>query len=130
MRTPLTFLALALVALGLVACGGSKDKGSGGPTVTVPKGQAVKVTGKEYSFSPSTIVVEGGGPTKIEFTNAGSLAHNLRITKDGQEVGGSPTFQGGETKSATVDLQPGSYEMLCSVGDHAALGMKGNLTVK
>jgi plastocyanin len=131
MRTPSTLLALALVALGLVACGGSKDKGSGGPTVTVPKGQPVKVTGKEYSFDPATIVVEGGGGrTKIEFTNGGSLAHNLRLTKDGQEVGGSPTFQGGETKSATVDLQPGEYEMLCSVGDHASLGMKGKLTVK
>jgi plastocyanin len=67
---------------------------------------------------------------QLEFENAGSLAHNLRLVKDGQEVGGSPTFQGGETKSATVDLQPGTYEMLCTVGDHAQLGMKGKLTVK
>jgi plastocyanin len=131
MRTPSTLLALALVALGLVACGGGDKKGSGGPTVTVQKGQPVKVTGKEYGFDPATVVVEGGGgPTKLEFHNAGSLAHNLRLMKDGQEVGGSPTFQGGETKSATVDLQPGEYEMLCTVGDHADLGMKGKLTVK
>jgi plastocyanin len=130
-RTPSTLLAVALVALGLAACGGGDDNGSGGPTVTVPKGQPVEVSGKEYSFDPETVVVEGGGgPTQIEFHNAGSLAHNLRLTKDGQEVGGSPTFQGGETKSATVDLQPGEYEMLCTVGDHAQLGMKGKLTVK
>jgi plastocyanin len=131
MRTLFTALALTPLTLGLVACGGGDSKGSGGPTVTVPKGQPVHVKGHEYGFDPGTVVVEGGGgPTKIEFENDGSLAHNLRLMKDGQEVGGSPTFQGGETKSATVDLRPGTYEMLCTVGDHAQLGMKGKLTVK
>jgi uncharacterized cupredoxin-like copper-binding protein len=27
-------------------------------------------------------------------------------------------------------LEPGTYEMLCTVGDHAQLGMKGELTVR
>jgi plastocyanin len=130
MRTLFTALALAPLTLGLVACGGGDKKGSGGPTVTVPKGQPVHVKGHEYGFDPATVVVQGAGPTKIEFENTGSLAHNLRLRRDGQEVGGSPTFQGGETKSATVDLQPGEYEMVCTVGDHAQLGMKGKLTVK
>jgi plastocyanin len=131
MRTLLTALALAPAALGLAACGGDDDDGGGGAPVTFQKGQPVHVQGHEYGFDPGTVVVEGGGgPTKIEFENAGSLAHNLRLEKGGEDVGGSPTFQGGETKSASVDLQPGEYTMICTVGDHADLGMKGKLTVK
>jgi uncharacterized cupredoxin-like copper-binding protein len=29
-----------------------------------------------------------------------------------------------------VRLTPGTYEMLCTVGDHAELGMRGELEVK
>ena len=131
MRTLLTALALAPAALGLAACGGDDDGGGGGPAVTFKKGQPVVVKGSEYKFDPGNVVVEGGGGSvKIEFENTGSLAHNLRVFKGGSEVGGSPTFTGGETKSANVSLQPGEYEMVCTVGDHADLGMKGKLTVR
>ena len=131
MRTLLTAVALALPALGLVACGGDDNGGGGGPAVTFKKGQPVKVKGQEYKFDPGNVVVEGGGgPTTIEFENGGSLAHNLRVQKGGADVGGTDTFQGGETKTTSVDLPPGEYEMLCTVGDHAQLGMKGKLTVR
>jgi plastocyanin len=131
MRTLLTALALAPAALGLAACGGDDDGGGGGPAVTFKKGQPVHVKGQEYKFEPGNVVIEGGGgPTTIEFENAGSLAHNLRIEKGSDELGGSPTFQGGETKRFSADLQPGEYTMICTVGDHSQLGMKGKLTVK
>jgi plastocyanin len=130
MRRLLTLPALALVPLSIAACGGGA-KGGGGPTVTVPKGQAVKVAGHEYKFDPANVVVTGGGgPVTIEFKNAGSQAHNLRLQKDGQDVGGTSTFQGGDTESAKVTLTPGTYTMLCSVGNHESLGMKGKLTVR
>ena len=131
MRTLLTALALAPAALGLAACGGDDDGGGGGPAVTFKKGQPVLVKGHEYKFDPGNVVIEGGGgPVTIEFENAGSLAHNLRIERGSDELGGSPTFQGGETKSFSADLAPGEYTMICTVGDHAQLGMKGKLTVK
>lgn len=131
MRTLITVLALALAALGLAACGGDDDDGGGGSAATFQKGQPVKIVGNEYGFEPGDVTIEGGGgPVTIEFENAGSLAHNLRLERDGQDVGGSPTFQGGKTESANVDLQPGEYEMICTVGDHADLGMTGKLTVR
>ena len=131
MRTLLTLLALAPLTLGLTACGGGGDDSGGGPPKTFQKGQTVAVKGSEYKFDPGTVTVEGGGGrVKISLENAGSLAHNLRILKGGDDVGGTPTFTGGETKSADVDLQPGEYEMICTVGDHADLGMKGKLTVR
>ena len=131
MRTLLTALTVALAALALAACGGDDDDGGGGPAVTFQKGQQVKVAGKEYSFDPSNVTIEGGGGSvTFEFDNAGSLAHNLRVERGGADIGGSNTFTGGESESFKVNLQPGSYEMICSVGDHAELGMKGKLTVK
>jgi plastocyanin len=133
MRTLLTSLALVPAAIGLVACGGGGDKGGGGdvPAVTVSRGQPVHVRGFEYRFEPGDVVVQGGGGrVKIEFENAGTLAHNLRIEQGGQDLGGTPTFTRGQTKSATVDLRPGRYEMICTVGNHAAEGMTGTITVK
>lgn len=131
MRTLLTALALAPATLGLVACGGDDKGGDGGPAVTFQKGQTLKVKGLEYKFEPGNVIVQGGGgPITLEFENGGSLAHNLRVLQGGSDLGGSPTFQGGETKTSTVDLKPGEYEMVCTVGDHASLGMKGELTVE
>lgn len=119
---------LAVVAL-LAGCGGDDDE-EPGRTVTVPAGEAVDVVAREYSFDPETIVVEGGGTLTIRLDNAGDLAHNLRLRRDGEEVGGTPTFEGGRTESGSVQVEPGTYEMLCTVGDHAELGMTGELEVK
>ena len=132
MRTLLTALALAASAVGLVACGGSDDEeGSGGPPATFERGQTVSVKGSEYKFEPGNVVVRGGGGSvRVELENTGSLAHNLRVFRGGSDIGGTPTFTGGEKESGSVELQPGEYEMVCTVGDHADLGMKGKLTVR
>ena len=121
---PLTTL-LALIAAG---CGGDDDEP--GRTVTVGSGETITVVGDEYSFDPETIVLTGGGKLTIALDNQGSLAHNLRVFDGASDVGGTPTFAGGDPRSGTVDLEPGDYEMVCTVGDHADLGMTGKLQVK
>ena len=119
-------LTLALCSLLVAGCGG--DEKAGG-TVTVPASGSVRVVGKEYSFDPSTIVMRGGGTLRLTLVNGGSLAHNLKVEKDGRGLGGTPAFPAGETRSASVRLAPGSYEFVCTVGDHAELGMRGALKV-
>jgi plastocyanin len=116
-----------LVLLG--GCGGGDDDGNA-RSVTVAPGETVRIEGSEYSFDPGRVVVEGAGALTIELENTGSLAHNLRLRRDGEEVGGTPTFPGGETQSGRVELEPGAYDMVCTVGDHEELGMKGELEVK
>ena len=37
---------------------------------------------------------------------------------------------GGESRSARLNLEHGNYEILCTVGDHAELGMTGTLRVR
>ena len=122
-RSALTLAAVALLAAG---CGGNDRPGG---TVTTPAGGSVRVTAKEYSFEPSTIVVRGPGTVRLTLDNRGSLAHNIKVEKDGRVLGGTPAFPAGETRSATVRLPAGTFDFLCTVGDHAELGMKGKLKV-
>ena len=126
--------AAALTALSvtsiLAGCGGGGDQGAG-RSVIVAAGEPAPVVATEYAFDPATVVVEGGGPVQVELENRGSLAHNLRVLgSDGADIGGTPTFQGGETKAGTVEVDPGTYQMICSVGNHEELGMVGELQVR
>ena len=119
-------LPLAAFVLLVASCGGHDQPGR---TVTAPPGGALKVVAKEYKFDPSTIVVSGPGTLRVTVRNEGSLAHNLKLMQDGREVGGTPSFPSGESRSAQLRLDSGSYEYICTVGDHAELGMKGTLKV-
>jgi plastocyanin len=116
----------ALLALG---CGG-EDESERGRALTVPAEERLRVVGDEYSFDPERIVVRGAGRLSVTLENSGDLAHNLRLVRDGEDVGGTPTSRAGETKTALVALQPGGYEMVCTVGDHEELGMVGTVQVK
>ena len=122
-RSALTLAALLLLAAG---CGGNDRPGG---TVTAPPGGSVRVTAKEYSFNPSTIVVRDAGTLRLTLDNRGTLAHNIKVEKDGRVLGGTPAFPAGESRSATVRLASGTYDFVCTVGDHAELGMKGKLKV-
>lgn len=128
-RRPVRRLVPLIAALAAVAgCGGDDD--SPGRTVTVAPGETLEVVADEYSFDPEGIVMEGGGRLTVELKNAGALAHNLRVFDGAGDIGGTPTFSGGQTRPGTVTVRRGEYELVCTVGDHAALGMTGKLTVK
>lgn len=120
-------LALALCPLAVTACGGDDTPKR---TVTVPANAKATVVAREYSFDPSGIVVRGAGRLEIRLRNDGSLAHNIKVRRGGELVGGTPSFPAGETESALVVLEHGNYELVCTVGDHEELGMKGELTVR
>jgi plastocyanin len=112
----------------LASCGGGGQPAQQ-RAVTVPATRGVTLTAREYTFDPSKLVVTGGGgKLAITLKNRGSLAHDVRVTKGDRELGGTPSFQGG-SRSASVDLTPGSYELICTVGDHAKLGMRASLRV-
>ena len=88
------------------------------------------MVGREYSFDPAAVVVRGAGRLTLTLRNEGSLAHNLKVVRGGEQVGGTPSFPGGRSESARVNLEHGGYELVCTVGDHAELGMTGTLTVR
>jgi plastocyanin len=98
--------------------------------VTAQPNGALRVVATEYAFDPSTIELSGAGRLTVRLRNAGSLAHNLRLFRAGEEVDGTPTFPGGRTESVVLNLEHGEYRMVCTVGDHADLGMTGTLRVR
>jgi uncharacterized cupredoxin-like copper-binding protein len=118
--------ALLLAAAG---CGGDEG-GKATRTVTTDVGGTLTVTAREYSFDPNRVEVGGAGALKIVLRNDGDLAHNIHLERDGEDLGGTPSFAPGGSKSVRLDLKPGTYELLCTVGDHAQLGMKGKLRVR
>ena len=62
--------------------------------------------------------------------NRGSASHDLVINGPGvsqAQAGG--LISPGEAKSVTVTLQPGTYDIYCSVGTHKMLGMDVHITV-
>jgi plastocyanin len=124
MRRPWVALAASLA---LAGCGGA-DEGKS-RAVTIPAGRELRVTADEYSFDPTAITVERAGALEITVANRGSLAHDLRVRRGGREIGGTPAFQGGQRR-VRLRLTRGRYSFLCTVGDHAKLGMTGSLRVR
>ena len=128
MRRPLASLLLATALLG--ACG---DDEKAGRTVTLPAGAELRVVGDEYSFDPQNVVYRAGGGAariKISLDNRGSLAHNVKVFDGESELGGTPTFPGGREEVGAVELEPGRYRLVCTVGNHEELGMTGSLEVR
>ena len=121
-------LALAAGVSLAAGCGG--EDAPPGPTATTAPGEPITVVATEYAFDPATLVLAGAGELEVELENRGSLAHNLWVIQGADEVGGTPTFQGGESRSATVEVEPGTYRLICTVGNHEELGMVGELQVR
>jgi plastocyanin len=120
-------LTLGLCSLLVAACGDDDD---GGRTVKAPANAKLPVVADEYSFDPSTIELSGAGTLTLTLRNKGSLAHNLKLFRGDEEIGGTPTLAAGGSETTRLNLEHGSYRMVCTVGDHEELGMTGTLRVR
>jgi uncharacterized cupredoxin-like copper-binding protein len=91
----------------------------------------------EFAFTLSKKVVPVGKVT-FKVTNSGQLPHDFELcssnnggTKDVCVGKTSKMISPGQTATLTVTLtKAGTYEYLCTVSGHAAVGMKGDLKVK
>src|SRR5918999_227034 len=83
--------APTLVAIALALLAGCGDDDEPGRTQTVDAAKPLTVVADEYSFDPETIVVTGAerGRAELRLTlkNDGALAHDLRVERDGDDVG-------------------------------------------
>jgi hypothetical protein len=99
-----------------------------GASSAAPVGTSVGVIEKEFSI---TLVKTSGTAETYTFTvkNQGSLPDNLTIVGPGVDKKNSPTMPCGQSGSATVALQKGSYELWSSVDSHKDKGMDMKITV-
>lgn len=79
----------------------------------------------DFAFEPGQLTVAEGQPVAFRFSNDGDGAHSFAVESLGIDV----TVPAGRTRTVVVDLEPGTYPFVCSVGDHEEKGMAGRLTV-
>jgi plastocyanin len=143
-RFPLLLLLIcAVTALGVAGCGGDDD-GGGDTAATTTETTDTTTTGEgggaanviEVSSDPGgDLAFEQDslsgtvGENRIDFTNEASIPHDVKVERDGEEVGGTEVVTGG-TAEATVTLEAGEYTFYCSVPGHRQAGMEGPLNVK
>lgn len=124
-------LAAAWLAV-LSGCGA--DDEPGGRAVTVRAGERTEIAGRDYSFDPSAVTIEGArartAPVEMVLENRGALAHNLTIERDGEELGGTSTITAKKRASLKISLEPAEYKLVCTVDGHEEKGMVGTLTAK
>lgn len=92
--------------------------------------KVVNVSGTEFDFSPSNITVDQEQKVKINFTNEGNVAHDLKIPSLGV---GTSVIEAGATESFTFTAEEsGTYpmEFECTVPGHAQQGMAGKIIVE
>jgi iron uptake system component EfeO len=119
MRSLLSTIAAS--ALVLSACTGSSSS-SNAPA----DAQNVEVGVQEWSVTPAVTTVKAG---KITFVakNRGGVVHELELSNqegaeipDSASLGEAEAMDPGQTKSFTVDLKPGTYELACRIKETSA----------
>ncbi|MGI8874234.1 MAG: cupredoxin domain-containing protein [Egibacteraceae bacterium] len=88
-------------------------------------GETVTFVAEDITYADAPTEVPAGSVT-IELVNDGSADHDVTI----DDLGDEPVVEaaGGETATATAELEPGEYEYHCSVSGHES-SMNGTLTV-
>lgn len=151
---PRTALAFAVLIAGLVLSGCGGENGGGGGV-----GGVVDVTLQEFSVIPAQDSVSAGNVTFRAENTGPDDPHELVVIKtdlspealptteeggvdeegEGIEVIGEiEEFPPGETRSASFDLEAGSYVLICNIVEeedgeleaHYQLGMRTGFTVE
>jgi uncharacterized cupredoxin-like copper-binding protein len=118
---------LTALALALAGCGGDENDEEAQAPQQSPR-QTITITETDYALEPSSVDLEEAGTYAFEVVNEGEVAHALEVEGEGIEEE-TDTLDPGQRATLTVELEGGTYELYCPVGDHADRGMTGKLEV-
>jgi len=117
----------AFAVIALASCASSQGKVGSTQVTPTAKGSVVEVILKDYEIvMPESVP---SGEVTFNITNAGSHDHNLEIDLKGTKRRLDAALKPGETHALIVPLSPGTYDVLCPMTGHSALGMRRKLTV-
>jgi plastocyanin len=117
-RVPVALVAALLVA----GCRGDEP-------ATAVHGGRLTVELDEFLIRPQEVTSRPGRLT-LTVVDRGRLRHSFRLWGPGGEPVRVTTLFPGDEAVRTARLAPGRYRMLCTVSNHAELGMTGILTVR
>lgn len=113
--------------------------------------ETITVELDDHSFYPEHLELKAGQPYRLVIKNVGEVHHYYtaeeffksvawRKVQTPQPHGGevkAPYFtaleaykEGGQVEAFFVTVNPGTYEVVCTIDDHADKGMVGSITVK
>ena len=116
-----------IAAVGLLAsCGG----GSSAPAETLPAGALVVKAVPSLRFDAAEYGPAKAGDVLIGYSNEDSVRHTLILAKGNSKVANFKLVTNGKgtVDSATVNLEAGTYTLLCDVPGHS--NMKAKLVVE
>jgi uncharacterized cupredoxin-like copper-binding protein len=120
---PLARATAVLVAAAVLAgCGGGK------PAASV-RGGRVAVALDDFFIQPQDITARAGRIT-FAVTNRGRLVHSFHVQLPDRQPVKITRLRPGASATATADLKPGEYRLVCVESNHAELGMTGRLVVR
>jgi plastocyanin len=120
--TLIIFVIAGLAAVASVVAIGFAVSDSGDGTATTPPIQAEL---SEFAITLSSTQIGVGG--SIEVRNSGTMTHDIAV-RDTDITSGE--LQPGETATVDLgDLEPGTYELWCTIPGHASSGMVATLIV-
>lgn len=125
-RCVFTTSALALGVL-VASCGGG---GSSSPAATFAPGTVIVNAVPSLRFETTSYGPVPAGKVAFAYVNVDTVRHTLIIAKDGSKVANFRLVIGkqGSSDAGTVDLEAGTYELICDVPGHGA--MKASFTVE
>ena len=138
------WLSVVLLLLALAACGGSgaptatftaQDYGFSGPASVRAGVTRFQLVNKGQHAHMLGLVALSGGKTPADLLSAAKAAPSAPFPDYAKWVGGPDAVDPGGTSTATVDLAPGSYAVVCTMPDgdsghsHLERGMIQALTV-
>ena len=118
---------LAALGLALAGCGSDDGDEEGEASAGAPI-RTITIEETEYALNPNSVQLERAGTYAFKVVNEGSVGHALEIEGEGIEQE-TEVLDAGEEVTLTVELEEGSYELYCPVGDHKDRGMTGRVGV-
>jgi len=132
-------ILILVLAISLAGCAGTSqptteitleatDFAYSSPSITIPAGQPVSLTLKNTGKVEHDFVIEKINVADVEASDTGPAAHH--------QMGDAPEYdlhffaKAGDTETLQFTaLEPGMYEIFCSIEGHKEAGMIGELIV-
>ena len=118
------FISATILAGIIASCGDSSDSTSTTAVVAdvvVYAERGIQLDQSSYTAAP--------GSVSIAYVNNDTIRHTLIVEKEGTKVSGFELDVSGkgDTDQGTVTLDPGTYQLLCTVAGHQ--NMKASFTI-
>ena len=127
--------AVSLTAV--LAVGAVPLAGCGDPEPEPVENMTIGLRLDEYRVMPQAVLAPHG-ELRLIIRNRGILPHNVAVKtipevgseEPAQEIARTATVHAGERAEVSFSIEPGTYELVCTIANHDDLGQSGRLIVE